>query len=194
MTIHRIVRDDSYLIFAIPHLEVMKKLGREYPIHIKRSPMKYAEVWKEPLFLDFGPENGNMHEQVPDLSIQNGRMFFSEKAFQVLSDDLSQDGEFLPVTHNDGTGYLFNPLVVAEEYDARNESVTTFNEYKEVQHLVFIEEKLPVDTMIFRSTVDTYQKIFCTDQFKEAVESAGLVGIFFHPDLAGIGGGAAVAH
>ena len=194
MTIHRIVRDDRYLIFDIPHLEVLEKLGRGYPIHIKRSPVKYSEVWKEPLRLDFGPEEETIYEEIPDLSVYDGRMFFSVKAFQALGDELRQDGEFLPVTYAGGSGYLFNPLTIAENFGARDDRLTVLNEFDEAQSIGFIENKLPVGTMIFRSTISAYYDVFCTDELRLAVERAGLTGVIFHPDLADISGGATTEH
>jgi len=195
MTVHRILNDDSYYTFVIPTREVLDKLGREHPFHIDRSPVPYSDVWKEPLFLDFGGEEGETkHEVVPDLAMRNGRLFFNEKAYALLGADLQKDGEFLPVNYEGGTGYIFNPLTIAEKFWAVDDRITTYNEYGEVQNLGLFEEKLPAGTMVFRCEATKYAGVFCTDQMKEAVEDAGLVGIFFHPDLANIGGGATSRH
>ncbi|QIL89473.1 hypothetical protein GNX18_06660 [Microbulbifer sp. SH-1] len=192
--IHLISNDDSYLIYTMSTSDVVAKLGEDNPFHIKRTPIPYSSVWKEPLCLDFGPGEETTKELVPDVAVRNGRMFFNEKAYSLLGSDLTQDGEFLPVTYLGGTGYIFNPLTVAEKYDALDESVTVFNEYGEVENLGFREDKLPAGTMAFRSKAGSYYDVFCTDQMKKAIEDSGLVGVCFHPDLADIGGGATTQH
>lgn len=192
--IHRICNDGSYLLYSMSTSDVLKKLGGNNPFHIKRAPVPYADVWKEPLCLDFGPGEETTKDVVPDLSANNGRMFFNEKAYGILSDHLKQDGEFLPVTYLGGSGYIFNPLVVADEHDAIDETVTMYDEYGDLDSLGFLEGKLPAGTLAFRSKVDVYYEVFCTDRLKQLVEDAGLVGITFHPDLSDLAGGASVAH
>jgi len=188
MTIQRIHRDERYLTFSVPTSEVLTKLGREYPFHISRAPVPYAGVWKEPLAVRFAAGEEAEGEVVPDLEVRWGRLFFSEKAHEALNVDLKQDGEFLPVVYEGGTGYIFNPLTVAEDHDALDEKATARNEYGDLESLGFIEEKLPAGTMVFRTEADTYNGVFCTDAFKRAVEDAGLVGVYFQPDLANIFG------
>jgi len=192
--IHRICNDDSYLIYTMSTSDVIAKLGEDNPFHIKRTPIRYSSVWNEPLCLDFGPGDETTKEVVPDLAVRNGRMFFSEKAYALLGANLKQDGEFLPVTYVGGTGYIFNPLTVAEKHDAVDEATTVFNEYGEVENLGFLEDKLPVGTMAFRSKAGAYYDVFCTDLLKKAIEDSGLVGVHLHPDLADIGGGATTQH
>lgn len=195
MTIYRIHNDDSYYIYTMSTGDVVSKLGRENPFHLDPSPVSYAEVWKDPLVLDFGPEEEEMmNPVVPEIAARFGRMFFDEKAHALLGAALAQDGEFLPVVYNGGAGYIFNPLTIAEKFSAVDDRVTAYNEWGEVQNLGFIEEKLPAGTMIFRCEATRYAGIFCTDAFKRSVEEAGLVGIFFHPDLADSGGGATSRH
>lgn len=198
MTLQRIYNDDRYFFYAIPVDEVPKKLGEDCTFHMNSSPISYAPIWKEPLFLDFGPSMEGEKcelEEVPDLVMNLGRLFLSERAYDVLHDDLKRDGEFLPVVYEGGTGYIFNPLIIAEDYDALDSAVTTFDEFEEPQSLGFFEEKLPASTMVFKCKADFYDGIFCTDQFKKTVEDAGLVGIYFQPDLSNIfGGTSSVAH
>ncbi|MCW8125697.1 hypothetical protein [Microbulbifer halophilus] len=191
MPLHRIHREDHYLIFTIPTSEVLNKLGRKYPFHIKRGPDSYTQVWKEPLEIVFKAGDDSRGESVPDLQVMNGRIFFSQKAFDLIGSSLSQDGEFLPITYDGKTGYIFNPHVIAEDHDALDDKVTIKNDYGDLQNLGFIEEKLPAGTQVFRTKADSYHGVFCTELFKQDVERSGLVGIFFQPDLANLFGGSA---
>lgn len=65
--------------------------------------------------VDFYDAFGGGEKLIPDISSRVGKLFLNEMAFSVLKEILSKDGEFLPVTYEGGTGYLFNCLVVAEE-------------------------------------------------------------------------------
>ncbi|MCX2796366.1 hypothetical protein OQJ62_15680 [Microbulbifer thermotolerans] len=191
MTLQRIHNDDRYFFYAIPIDEVMEKLGENCTFHMNSAPIAYSESWKEPLFLDFGPAMEGEKcefEEIPDLCVNIGRLFLSERAYSQLHEDLRQDGEFLPVVYEGGTGYIFNPLTIAEDHDALDQSVTTADEFGELQNLGILEDKLPESTMVFKCKADFYHGVFCTDAFKRAVEDAGLTGIYFHPDLSNIFG------
>ncbi|AMX03368.1 hypothetical protein [Microbulbifer thermotolerans] len=192
--IHLICNDDSYLVYTRSTNDAVAKLGKKYPFHINPAPISYASVWKDPLHLDFGPDDETTNELVPDIAARYGRLFLTEKAHSLLSDYLAHDGEFLPVTYVGGTGYIFNPLTIAEDHNAVDNAVTVFNDFGELESLGFLEDKLPKGMMVFRSKACGYLDVFCTDQIKKAIEDAGLVGVTFQPDLAYLGGPASVAH
>jgi len=187
MTIHRIHHNDDFLTFEIPTREVLNKLGREHPFHIDRSPKPYASVWSEPLNISFTPMEAGKEAHMPDICARNGRLFLNHKAYSALHSLLVSDGEFLPVAYEDGEGYLFNPLVVAEDLGMLDESLTGYDQHGNLKHFSFLENKLG-DTVIFRAKIDNYYGVFCADQLKEVIEKANLTGVYFQSDLASFTG------
>ena len=180
--IYRIHHNDDFLTFEIPTREVLDKLGRDYPFHINRTPMAYENLWNE-LHIVFRAPEKNSQEIIPDLAEVDGKLFLSQKAFRTLRGLLEGSGEFLPVTYDCGTGYIFNILNIAEDKNALDEKLVTYDEYENLTHFGFKEDSLK-DTVIFRSKIDHFSGIFCTNRFKSAIEEAELTGIYLHTDLA----------
>ncbi|MBB3060062.1 hypothetical protein [Microbulbifer rhizosphaerae] len=188
MSINRIHQDDEYLIFHIPSDEVVEKLGRAYPIHIDHSPIQYASVWPAGFRIEFLPEVDSDAHIVPDLSVSGGKLFLSEKAYGALKSLLETDGEFLPVEyHKSEKGYLFNPLVIAEDMDALDEARTGYDEHGNLEHFDFIENKLE-SVATFKAKIDHFNGVFCRDTLKNTIEETGLTGVYFQPDLANFSG------
>ncbi len=183
MTIYRIHQDDSYLVFNIPSQEVLSKLGRNYPVHIDRSPIKYSAVWNEPLNIKFLPSVGSKATEIPDISVSDGRIFLNEKAYDALGDELANDGEFLPVIFDGGTGVIFNPLTIAEDLEALDETLTSYDRYENLEHFGFKEDKLR-DTAIFRARIDKCYGIFVTERLTAILEKTRLSGFHIQPDVA----------
>lgn len=93
-------------------------------------------------------------------------------------------GEFLPIKSNESAsyGYIFNPLKTAEEFNAINESAVTHTTWGEVDSLGFNEEKLS-NAALFRTELDSFRGIYCTEVFKQIVEKENLEGLIFSVDL-----------
>ncbi|OZG75396.1 hypothetical protein BTA51_03190 [Hahella sp. CCB-MM4] len=182
MTIHRIHHDNNYLVFEIPTTEVINKLGREHPFHIKRAPLPYASVWLEPLTINFRAAGKSSKETIPDIAARNGRLFLNTKAHKALRNILANHGELLPIRFDHQEGYIFNPLRTSEEVSGLNRTMVTYDTNGNLTHLSFIESRVK-SFPIFRTELDTYQGIFCTDEFKAAVEKERLQGISFYSDL-----------
>lgn len=186
MAIFRIHPDRlHYRLFTISTDEIIDKLGEDYPFHIDPSPKAYASVWK-PLFIDFydSTETGTV-VAMPDLTVDGGRMYLSEKAYKLLKDLLEPCGEFLPVTTQGGAGYVFNVLALADAVDGIDGALSTKNAYGDLQSLAFREDRLKGIT-VFRTGFDGYMGVFCGGEFKDRVERSGLKGIVFSLDLANI--------
>ena len=182
MTLYRIYADDRYLNFVIHGSEVIKKLGgRDHPFHIDRRPKRYAEFWTEPLEVDFHYGDSVKGKTVPDIAANNGRLYFSELAYEALHAGIETAGEFLPVRHADVAGFVFNPLHAAEDVDGIDSSKTVHDAYGNLEHYAFQEDRVR-DFPIFRTEMDTYLGIFCHDAFKDAVEAGGFTGIAFGGD------------
>lgn len=180
--IYRIHHDDNYLMYVVPPVESMRKLGEQHGVFAFNSePKPYASVWT-PLQIEFHACEGKKAKAMPDVSEHFGRLFLSEKACQALNVLLETCGELLPVTHKNGTGYIFNPLITAEQLGAIDDKLTSHDQHGNLAHFGFVEAKLK-DTAIFKTRLDTWTGIFCSDMLKQAYENAGLTGITFHPDV-----------
>ncbi|MCI0507599.1 MAG: hypothetical protein L0Z73_16015 [Gammaproteobacteria bacterium] len=184
MSLYRIYGDDAhYLNFVIPGQEVIKKLGgRDYPFHIDRSPKPYSQVWKEPLQIDFYYGDYAKGKTIPDIAENGGRLYFSEPAYKALHKLMEDCGEFLPVIHRDGKGYIFNPLKTAEEVEGIDGKKTVYDVNGNLESFSFHEKRVK-SFMVFRTKLDTYLGIFCQEAFKRAVEDGGFTGINFGSDL-----------
>ena len=183
MSLFRIYSDDRrYLNFVIPMAEVINKLGEEHPIHLQRSPKSYQAMWDDTFKLDFYYGKYNKGKVMPDLAENYGRMYFSETAYQHLHLLVESCGEFLPVQHQHGKGYIFNPLKTAEDVDGINQRLVTYDPYDNLESFGFHEDKLK-DFVLFRTKLDTYLGIFCQEAFKNAVQANKLTGIKFGPDV-----------
>ena len=181
--IYRIHHDDHYLAFEIPTREVLDKLGRAHPFHIDRTPISYADIWNTPLHIKFRPPENFTQEFIPDLSEVDGKLFLNQKAYDLIKGMLKQYGEFLPITYDGGTGYLFNILTIAEDMDGLNEQLIGHDKHGNLENFGFHEEimgKIP----IFRAKLDSYQGIFCNEAIKKRIADTKLSGVFFHVDLA----------
>jgi len=182
MEYFRINQDDAYLVFNIPSQEVLDKLGRAHPFHIDRSPIPYADLWPTTFNINFLASMGSKTKEIPDISEAGGRLFFSEKAFKKLKDICSNYGEFLPVSFDTGIGYIFNPLITAEQLGGVDKNLIGFDSNANLEHFGFKDSAIR-NTPIFRTELDNYHGIFCTSTVKNAIEDAKLKGVKFNVDL-----------
>lgn len=181
--IYRIHHDENLLMHVIPPVESMRKLGEQHGVFAFNSePKPYAPVWKL-LQIEFRACEGKKTKAMPDVSENFGRLFLSEKACEALKLLLEPCGELLPVSFKNGQGYIFNPLLTAEQLGAIDEKLTAHDQHGNLAHFGFVEVKLK-DTAIFKTRLDTWKGIFCLANVKLAYERAGLTGVTFHPDVA----------
>ncbi len=180
---YRIHHDENYLMHVIPPVESMNKLGAEHgTFAFNAEPKKYAEVW-QPLHIDFQACTGSKAKEIPDISENFGRLFLSPKAFAALEALLTPCGEYLPVTYGKAEqGYIFNPLLTAEQLNAIDEKLTTHDQHGNLEHFGFQKEKLK-NTAIFKTQLDTFKGIFCNEEVKQTCEAEHLTGVRFNPDV-----------
>lgn len=174
----------KFMSYVIDAREVRRKLGSDSRFHFDQRPAAYAAQW-QPLHLEFAPTAGRRKGALPDISVRHGRLFLNERAHAALRELLAPHGEFLPVRHAGGSGYLFNPLALAEQVDGLDARLSTRNEYGELQSLAFHEERVG-SLAVFRTAFDNYLGVYCGDAFKAACEAAGLAGVVFGTDLGNI--------
>lgn len=181
--IYRIHHDEKYQMHVIPPVESMNKLGAEHGIFaFNAEPIKYSEVW-EALKIHFQACIGSKTKDMPDISENFGRLFLSTKAHDALKELIEEAGELLPITYNsDEKGYIFNPLLTAESLNAIDEKLTTYDAHGNLEHFSFDPSKLK-NTAIFKTQLDTYKGIFCSEAVVQACELAGLTGVKFNLDI-----------
>ena len=109
-------------------------------------------------------------------------MFFSQRAYKALHSIVDPCGEFLPITYNQESGYLFNTLTLSDS--ALDMSLCQKNEWGEITWIAFDEDKLQGHPL-FRTEYDNYMSVFCNEAFKQACEEAKLEGLIFSQDLSG---------
>lgn len=182
MTLYRIYGDDArYLNFVEDASDFEEKMGEDCIFHLDPTPRRYADEWTEPMLVDFHYGNQGRNKIVPDIAENGGRLYFSIQAYDRLHAMIDDAGEFLPVRHQDGAGYLFNPLRTAEEVDGIDRAKTVHDAHGNLVHYAFHEGRVAA-LPIFKTAMDVYNGIFCQGAFKSAVEGSGLTGILFGPD------------
>ncbi|MDN3639320.1 hypothetical protein QWY82_10945 [Simiduia curdlanivorans] len=186
--IYRIHPDvKHYQLFHLDADQVEATLGEDCLIYMDSRPTHYLPHWK-PLEIEFydayeGMSKKPENKPLPDIiSDNNGKLFLSDKAYQSLKDLLAGCGEFLPVTCGEISGVLFNPLVLAEESNAVDLSLTLRDKWGNLNNLAFHPEKLKHP--LFRTEQDSFRGVYCTEQLKIVVDKSELTGCIFAIDLA----------
>jgi len=73
----------------------------------------------------------------------------------------------------------------AKTNNALDTKLSTRSEYGDVQSITFHENKLGGASVV-RTEFDSFQGVYCSEEFKSAVENADLKGIIFSTDLGNI--------
>lgn len=180
---------DRYLSFHFDQEQIDRLIGEigddtiEKRIDINGTPQRYRQLITELLSFSFPTvDKEDKGKSIPDLEVFQGRLFLSQKAHDALASLIGADGEFLPVTYENGRGYFYTPLRVAEDVNALNEALTRRNEWGDIEHISFKEENVK-DWNLFRTEYDGFYRLFCQSQVKIAIEEAGLTGLYITNDL-----------
>lgn len=181
------VYNDSkkYAYIGFDWKQIVQEFGESMDTRFdaNRTPQPYSAIWKNPILVDFSDNSEGMTgSKVPEIAEHQGRLFLSQKAYDVLHDLLKDDGEFLPVEYENGKGFMFNPLSLAESVDGLNKKLSVKNEWGDVENIAFDEDKVQ-GFNIFKTEFDTYYSVYCQECVKDVVEKAGLKGVIFTPDL-----------
>ncbi len=181
--IYRIHSDKNYLVHQIPPIEALSKLDEEHgKICCSFSPKEYLTGWV-PINIEF-----NAHTRkaihMPDVSLDYGRLFLNEKAYQQFNGLIGHCGEFLPVSYSLGTGYIFNPLKTAEDSEAIDNALLSHDQHGNITNYGFYEHQIiESKNIIFKTALDSYLGNYCLDTFKEAFDHSGLKGLVFNSDI-----------
>ncbi|GAB2191032.1 hypothetical protein MAH1_26400 [Sessilibacter sp. MAH1] len=171
----------KYLYIGYDAKQIMSQLGDDYRFDIDRSVKPYSNIWQSPINVNFGSE-GIKGTKIPDISVDQGRLFLNTKAYDALYNLLKNDGEFLPVIYELGEGFMFNPLSLANSESDLDLKLCVKNEWGDVENIAFNEDSVKRFT-IFKTEYDRYYSVYCQDCVKTAVEKSSLKGVIFTPDL-----------
>jgi len=193
MSIYRIHPDyDNFLRFTLHPYELQAKMGEDFLYMINRDPQAQPD-WVKPDATFWLDDQEHSADKLPDISYwTTSHPVFNQKAYDALASHLGSYGEFLPVSVDGNSYYIFNVLNVLNESvinldmsERKFETMDGFAMQTGLHKLQFIEDKLD-DTLVFKIEYDTYLKVYCNDEFKRLVEDAGLTGILFKLDLASV--------
>ena len=151
-------------------------------IDLNNMPISYARLFPK-LSVSFPVLNkDDERKKIPDIGFCQGRLFLKPNAYEVLKPIIEGDGEFIPLAYEEGDAYFFNPLRKAEDVEGLDESLSRKNEWLDVENLAFHEDKVK-DWSVFRTEFDNYMTLQIQDYVKDAIEKAGLTGVYITPDL-----------
>ncbi len=138
---------------------------------VKNYVMQHIE------FLQWDAKNDTASDtdNIPDLALCAGKLFLNNKSYVLLKDLLAECGEFLPVTFNAGTGYIFNPLLNVEP-------LKIDMHYDDIAAIYFDED---IKTPIFK-TDKNLKSVYITKSLYNQIKLMGLNGLDYYPDYADI--------
>lgn len=155
-------------------------------IDVNHEPRSWQSVFSGPvpvLFLILNKDDKN--KAIPDIAEFQGRLFLNEKAYGTLKQFIEKDGDLIPAMSESGNGYIFTPLRKAEDVDALDRKLSKKNDWGDVEHLVFIEDKLE-SFSLFRADYTNCMRLYCQEAIKNAITNGGLSGLYITNDLANI--------
>ncbi|WP_086933627.1 hypothetical protein [Agarilytica rhodophyticola] len=174
------------MVWDSDHLDILVgEIGEaiEKRIDINHEPRSFKDVFQEPVRVSFpGIAKEYKDKPIPDIADVQGRLFLNAKAYQCLHSLLENDGEFITLSYELGEAYFFIPLQVAENADALDTQLSRKNEWGDLEHMAFHENKVE-RWAVFRSMYNACMTLQCNENIKNAIEKAGLKGVFFTTDL-----------
>ncbi|WKT59317.1 hypothetical protein Q2E61_10360 [Microbulbifer thermotolerans] len=177
------VIDSDYVASIVGSLRGERRDDR---IDVNHQPRSWAGVFPGPLKVSFPQfSKADSSKAIPDIAEFQGRLFLNEKACSILQPLIGEDGEFLPAIYEGGNGYIFTPLRVAEDVDGLDQALSRKNDWGDVEHLVFDEQKVD-EWSVFRCEFTAFVRLYCQESVKDVIEAANLTGLYITNDLANI--------
>jgi hypothetical protein len=177
----------NYMVFDISFNEIKYKLGDVFALH--DTKVKWAEFW-QPLdgyFFDHSDSQNVI--KIPDITCWSlGDLMLNQKSYEALVNHLSPYGEFLPITVEGIPYWILHVTKFTDMRFVDNTKSERFIDEAQCINLINLsfKEELLQDLLIFRTEYSGYQNVYCTEKFKQHIESLGLVGLVFNTDLASI--------
>lgn len=106
----------------------------------------------------------------------------SIKAYEILRELITEFGELLPVTCDEGTFYIFNYRTLVDADPMQSEHLIESGNVIGVKRLGF-DAKDVSNAVIFKTPFNNFTDLFCSNAFKQSVEAHGLTGVKFSESL-----------
>jgi len=170
--------------FAIENYELRDKMGGEFDIQSFGKSQK--KIWKTPTGMFLSSDTGSV--KIPDITDWVPYVLvFNQKAYELLSNYLTQYGEMLEVNIESNKYYIFNVMKMLDDktinYDKSQKAVFEGKEVG-VKRLTFNTELIDDDILIFKTSYNHGGHLYCSDKFKNLIEELKLTGITFDTMLA----------
>jgi hypothetical protein len=164
------------------------ELGTKMPTYRPRFTAKpRLPEWVMPEASFYRSENCEGAEGVlPQVTTWSaGVLVLNPQAYEVLGRYLATSGEFLPLSINGETHYLFNTLYVVPNAaidDSKAVEVIDTGVHLGQQNVTFDEDFLRSENVtVFKSNTNKLLYSFCTDEFKKIYDENGFKGLIFDP-------------
>ncbi|BFM15464.1 hypothetical protein R50073_16470 [Maricurvus nonylphenolicus] len=178
---------NNYLCAEISPDELEQKLGEDH-FFLLDEPT-WVDFWV-PMQVEFKDLSDNQNVTTPpDITCWfTDQLVLSEKAYNALKLDLEGHGEFLPLSCEGITYWLFHVTSVVPD-----EAVDQEHSHRDVEEGGFIDVKQlsfnnqhMADYPVFKTHYNGLKNVFCTGEFLRSIESEKLAGLLFHTDLASV--------
>ncbi len=172
------------MYFTLDDYEIMSKMGDDFQIDSFGQSMK--NFWKTPNAQFLTSDDGPI--KIPNISNWIPRaLVFDEKAHNLLLEHLEDYGEMLGINIDSNKYYMFNLMRMTDnstiDYDKSQKAIFQ-GEQVGIKRLVFKNDLIDDDLLLFTTSYDRGANIFCGDKFKNLVEELELTGITFDTMLA----------
>jgi hypothetical protein len=173
--------ENTYSLLIDP-VEMVSKMPTYKP---RQKAKSVAHEWVAPEASFFKSENfAGSEETIPDVTMWKlGYLVLSPKAYEKLKVCLSPSGEFLPITIDGKTFYLFSPLyIIADKATDKSNAVDIIDSGVHLGqgNVTFDEALLKKENItVFKTNTDKLVFSYCTEVFKGLIEDNGFKGLVF---------------
>ena len=141
--------------------------------------IEFSHLWPEGLNFNYF---GKAKEQDYDISRLGHFLIMKMPVYELLKERLASFGEFLPVKAEGNNMMLFNLLTFGQEQ--KDMCLTKYEDgFEDGLELLTFEQDDIQNKLLFKSKLEGAQKVYCTDEFKNIIQSNNLKGLVFDEDL-----------
>ena len=144
-----------------------------------RHNIEFSHLWPQGLNFDYF---GKAKKQDYDISRLGHFLIMKMPVYELLKERLANFGEFLPVKAEGNNMMLFNLLTFGQEQ--KDMCLTKYEDgFEDGLELLAFEQDNIQNKLLFKSKLEGAQKVYCTDEFKNIIQSNNLKGLVFDEDL-----------
>ncbi|WP_444893711.1 imm11 family protein [Microbulbifer sp. TRSA001] len=165
--------------------ELMSAFGIVKYRKIRSIQQSISDKWPKSHggFYEMFSEEARELSKIPDVYLwMNVFLMVSKKAKDVLSPLLDIFGEFLPFECNGDEYFIFSVYSVIEPDPSKSKILLNDGIYAGISSLSFKPETIGTH-ILFKTSFDRFSYLYCTDKFKDIIESNELTGLHFSTDL-----------